>query len=79
MSSSKRQEEDNITELIRAGFEIAAVMLVLKMDVASGIRGQLGIELTIGLTILAMHIAWVELGEPFEGITKWIEGLFLKM
>lgn len=76
-SRSKHQQEKNVEELVRASIEALAVFIILRAEVAGGLKTALGIELSAALIIIVMHLLWVEFGEPFQGITRGITGFFV--
>lgn len=76
-SRSKGQQEKNVEEVIRAIVETFVIAMVIRLDLAEGLRTAFGLEVTIGITLVFMHLMWEELGEPFSGAIKWISGIFV--
>ena len=76
-SKSKKQQERNVEEVIRGIVEAVIIAFILRAGIGAGIKTALGIELTVGISIVLLHLAWEEFGEPFSGIIKSITGIFL--
>lgn len=77
-STSKRQQERTVEEVLRAIIEAVAVAFIIRADAAAGLRSALGTEVTVGLGIVVMHLLWEEIGEPFSGFIKGLSGLFIQ-
>lgn len=76
-STSRKQQKKNVEEVIRGIVEGIALVFILRAEVSAGLRNAFGIEASVFIAVVLLHLMWEEFGEPFSGIVNWITGLFI--